>query len=244
MELAFEIHNRMGNCHDEQVYQNKLAHRLRDKGIRVDQEVPLSIEYKTFKKTYFIDLLIEGCHIYELKAQSSLTDQNRSQLINYQLMAKLAHGKLINFGGSSVQHEFVTTNLSKSERQQLTIDDSGWNTGMEIDHALRSLSHDLFLEWGSRLDPLLYTEAILFLLPDTHSERVDIRSGEHILGTKHVNLIAPNTAIKVTTAKTPKPLGIQLQKFLDHADLKTLCWINLNKNHVTYKTLRKNHPVI
>lgn len=244
MELAFEIHNRMGNFHDEQVYQNELAHRLREKGIRVEQEVPLPIEYKTFKKTYFLDLLIEGCHIYELKAQSSLAKQNRSQLINYQLMAELAYGKLINFGGSSVQHEFVTTHLVKSDRQQLTIDDSGWASGTESDHALRSLSHDLFLEWGSRLDPLLYTEAILFLLPDTRSDRVNIRSGEHILGTKRVNLIAPDTAIKVTTAKTPNPLEIQFKKFLNHTELDSLLWINLNRNHITYKILRKNHPVI
>ena len=243
MKCAFDIHNRMGRFHDEKTYQNGLIHLLQQTGIKANAEVPVTIEFQSFSKTYFLDLLIEDRHIYELKAQAELTEQCRSQLINYQFITGRTFGKIINFGAQSVQHEFVTSTLAQTDRRQLSITKDDWINDCTSAQALYTLSLDLFTEWGSRLDPFLYTEAIMQLLPETYDERIDVLSDGRLIGSKRTNLTSPKVAIKITTAKQIRPLQIQLQKFLNHTNLDTIQWINLNRNHITYKTLKKNHPV-
>ena len=175
MKHAFDIHTCMGRFHDEDSYQNELAHRLQKGGITVLQEAPATIRFKSFSKTYHLDLLIENNHIYELKAKESLTNQNRSQLINYQLITERNYGKLINFGAPSVQHEFISSTLTLSDRKQFRECDKNWQARSETDHLLHSLSSELFSEWGTGLDPALYTEAIMNLMPRSSCERIPCR---------------------------------------------------------------------
>lgn len=239
MKHSFEIHNRMGNCHDEEVYQNELLHLLQKAGIQVQAEVPLVIGFRTFKKTYYLDLLIEDNHIYELKALSQLTNQNKSQTINYQLIAEKPYGKLINFGGSSVESVFCTSTLTKAERQTFKTDRTQWDEETNEQLGFFTLAHELILDWGTRLDPNLYSEALMNLLPQGCEQRINILSANRNVGTKIGRFACPGIAFKITTSKKPEPLGIQFQKFVNHTDLDALLWINLNKNEVTFRTLKK-----
>jgi len=74
-----------------------------------------------------MDLLINNSIIYELKTVEALTGKHQKQALNYILMVGMRHGKLVNMRTSSVQHRFVSTNLTTKERYKLTIDDSDWN---------------------------------------------------------------------------------------------------------------------
>lgn len=239
MKHVFGIHNRMGNCHDEEVYQNELLHLLRKDGIQAQKEVPLSIGFRSYKKTYFLDLLLEDEHIYELKALPQLTLQCKSQIINYQLIAEKPYGKLVNCGGSSVESAFSTCTLTKPERQTFEVDQTTWNEATDLDSGFYALAYELISDWGTRLDPALYSEALLALLPNAQETKTEILSGNRLVGTKLVRLAEPGIAFKITTSKNPDPLGIQFQKFINHTGLKTLFWINLNKNHITFRTLEK-----
>lgn len=243
MKHAFDIHNRMGSRHDEETYQNELLHLIRRNGILAQKEVLLPIEFRSFKKDYFIDLLIEGEHIYELKVLPNITNQCRSQTINYQLIAEKPYGKLINFGAPSVEHEFSTSTLTKDERRMFTADSAGWDVAFDPDHTFLTLTSDLLSDWGTRLDPALYSEALLSLLPGGKEIRIEIISEGRSIGSKQVRLASPGIAMKVTTSKKPKPLEIQFQKFINHTNLKALLWVNLNQNEITFLTIRKNDPV-
>lgn len=244
MKHAFDIHNRMGNYHDEEVYRNELLRRLTTEGISARKEVPLAISFRSFRKVYALDLLLEGSYIYELKAQTKLTNQSRSQLFNYQLIAEKPYGKLINFGGSSVESEFSTCTLTADQRRRFELNCAEWDETILSAEAFLELAHGLFKELGTRLDPALYTDALLALLPSAHETRIKILSGNHIVGSKRVRLAAPDIAFKVTTSKKPAPLRIQFQKFINHTNLDALLWINLNKDQVKCCTLRKNNPVL
>ena len=239
MKHAFDIHNRMGNCHDEKIYQNELLHLVQNDGIQVQKEVPLEIGFRSFTKTCFLDLLVEGNHIYELKTLAKLSAQCQGQLINYQLISEKPYGKLVNFGGPGVEHEFTTSTLKKTDRQAFRIDRSEWDEKSDPDQTFYSLTHDLFAEWGTRLDPALYSEALLSLLPIGKERRINIVSDGRLVGNKLVRLALPDIAFKITTSKKPNPLGIQFQKFINHADLSALFWINLGRNQITFQTLRK-----
>lgn len=239
MKHAFEIHNRMGNFHDEEVYKNELFHLIQQDGITVQKEVPLSIEFRSFKKTYFMDLLIESNHVYELKALLNLTNQCRSQTINYQLIAEKPYGKLINFGGQSVEHEFVTSILTKNERQTFEVNQTNWDEARDVNQQFYALANDLIGDWGTRLDPGLYSDALLELMPDAKKDRIEIISDNRPVGSKLVQLLKPGIAFKLTTSKKPKPLEVQFQKFINHTRLKALFWINLNQDQISFHTLRK-----
>lgn len=239
MKHSFEIHNRMGNCHDEEVYRNELLHLIQKEGIQAQMEVPLAVQFRSFKKTYFLDLLLEAAYIYELKAITNLTNQCRSQLINYQLIAEQPHGKLINFGGRSVESEFSTCTLTRNERQSFSINKQEWVESNDSNHGFFALTSALISEWGTRLDPNLYSEALLALLPEGKESRIHIISDDRIIGTKLVRLAGPEIAFKITTSKKPNPLKLQFQKFVNHTNLLALFWINLDRNQVSFHTLKK-----
>lgn len=72
MRQAFDIHNQIGNFCGENIYQEQLLRRCLKIGLRCEKEVCVKISFKGFFKTYFIDLLVENCCIYEAKTVKAL----------------------------------------------------------------------------------------------------------------------------------------------------------------------------
>ena len=68
MELAFSIHNRMGRFFDETIYQQEIANLL---GSRAKTEVPVHVLYEDFRKTFRLDLLVDGGALFELKNRAA-----------------------------------------------------------------------------------------------------------------------------------------------------------------------------
>ena len=69
-QTSLAIHQYFRSGHLERVYENTLAHRLRNKAIDVKQQMPIDIydEDGTLVGHYTADLLLEGQLIVELKA--------------------------------------------------------------------------------------------------------------------------------------------------------------------------------
>src|SRR5438045_297128 len=88
MRHIFDVHSEFGRLFNEQIYQHEIASRC---GGRV--EVPIKIAYNGFKKDYFIDLLVQGGALFELKVAASITARHRAQAIHYLLLTGLAHAK-------------------------------------------------------------------------------------------------------------------------------------------------------
>ena len=103
-ETSFAIHKYHRNGHLEKVYENALAHRLREMGLKVVQQHPLNVydEDGTLLGEYFADLYVEECLIVELKACRSITDAHIAQLLGYLKSARIRSGLLINFGAPTL----------------------------------------------------------------------------------------------------------------------------------------------
>lgn len=99
-ETSFAIHTYHRNGHLEKIYENALVHRLRKQGIRVQQQVPLTVydEDGTVLGEFFADLLVEGCLVVELKACRSVVEEHVAQLLGYLKSGRIRTGLLINFG--------------------------------------------------------------------------------------------------------------------------------------------------
>jgi GxxExxY protein len=100
-ETSFAIHNYHRSGHLEKVYENALAHRLRKRGLRVEQQYPLAVldEDGTLLGDYYADLFVEGCLIVELKAVRDIADEHVAQILGYLRSSRIETGLLINFGG-------------------------------------------------------------------------------------------------------------------------------------------------
>lgn len=236
MRWAFQVHCDLGRCFEEKIYQRALAFHLPN----AQTEVPIDLVFEDFGKTYYIDLLVESGAVFELKAVESLTSRHRGQLLNYLLLSDAAHGKLLNFHGERVQHEFVNNMSRLAERTGFAVDDHRWE---EIDgQRLKEWIVALLRDWGVSLDLALYEEAVShFCGRCDHPYRdIEILSGSRSLGVQHVQLAAPDIAVRITAwpAEDGDVFEAHLRRFLEHTRLRALQWINVTPRLVQFTTLR------
>jgi GxxExxY protein len=112
---CFQVSNELGAGFLEAVYQNALIIVLREQGLQVESEFPLSVSFHGQKiGSYFADLYVESKVIIELKAISALTDVNKAQLINYLKATGTDVGLLVNFGNPRLEYRRFD-NRSKRE---------------------------------------------------------------------------------------------------------------------------------
>ena len=104
-QTAFEVHRYFRNGFLEKVYENALAHRLRKKGLEVNQQVPMPVfdEDGTKVGVYYADLLIEEKLVVEIKAIKALGNEHFAQLMNYLKASGKEVGLLINFGAKKIE---------------------------------------------------------------------------------------------------------------------------------------------
>ena len=104
-EIAYAIHKYFGHGHLEKVYENALVNRLIKAGIRVEQQVPITVrdEDGTVVGDYMADLIVNSELIIELKAVDTICDAHTAQVLGYLRATGLRHALLINFGASQFQ---------------------------------------------------------------------------------------------------------------------------------------------
>ncbi|MGL4513452.1 MAG: GxxExxY protein [Lacipirellulaceae bacterium] len=96
---AYAVSNALGAGFLEKVYENALAHELRKKGLRVEQQACVQVVYDgAVVGDYVADLIVEGRVLLELKAIKEFDDVHRAQLLNYLKATGLKVGLLLNFG--------------------------------------------------------------------------------------------------------------------------------------------------
>ena len=110
LKACINVHNELGNCFLEPVYQEALAIEFDLLGIPYEKEVKLEISYKGHKldKIYYADFVCFEYIIVELKAVSKLINAHKAQLINYLNAINKEVGLLINFGEASLKWQRIT----------------------------------------------------------------------------------------------------------------------------------------
>jgi len=82
---AMLVHNKQGPGHKEKLYQRSLTARLRDIGLKVEEEVRVEIDFEGRPVgLLYLDHLVEDAVIVEDKAFSHmLTNEDIAQVITY-----------------------------------------------------------------------------------------------------------------------------------------------------------------
>jgi GxxExxY protein len=95
---AIEVHREIGPGYLEKVYQGALEWELKLQGIPFEAQKPVGVIYKGHPVGEgFLNLLVAGELIVELKAVDALAPVHKAQVISYLKATRLHLGLLINF---------------------------------------------------------------------------------------------------------------------------------------------------
>jgi GxxExxY protein len=99
VDCAFKVHSQLGPGLLERIYEICFVHVLRKQGLKVDQQLPVQINYDgiIFDEGFRIDTLVNDKVICELKAVKGMDPLWEAQLLTYLKLGKLRLGYLINF---------------------------------------------------------------------------------------------------------------------------------------------------
>jgi GxxExxY protein len=94
----FEVNKVLGAGFMEKIYENALLVELRNMGLNVKAQLPISVNYKgEIVGEYFADIVVEDKVVLELKAVEYLEKIHEAQLLNYLNATEYNVGLLVNF---------------------------------------------------------------------------------------------------------------------------------------------------
>ncbi len=107
VRTAVELHKDLGPGLLESVYEILLAHRLRQKGLRVERQVSIPIEFDgyRFEEGFRADLIVEDKVIIELKSVEQVNSAHKKQVLTYLKLTGLKLGYLLNFGSARMKDD-------------------------------------------------------------------------------------------------------------------------------------------
>ena len=96
---AIEVHKALGPGLLESAYEECLAYELKQRGLQVERQKALPIQYKEIQLEfgYRIDLLVENAVVIELKSVDVLHPLHEAQILTYMKFAEKKVGLLMNF---------------------------------------------------------------------------------------------------------------------------------------------------
>ncbi|MCX7874622.1 MAG: GxxExxY protein [Melioribacteraceae bacterium] len=106
---AIEVHKSLGPGLLESVYEKCLMHELKLRGLIVNQQVVVPVEYKgiSVEAELRADIIVENLIVVELKAVDAILPIHKAQLLTYLKLLKMPKGLLINFNTTSITESLV-----------------------------------------------------------------------------------------------------------------------------------------
>jgi len=105
VDTAVYIHKELGSGLLESVYEAVLSKLLAQKGLYVQRQVSVPVEFKGehFDEGFRVDLFVEGKVIIELKSVEKITPAHKKQLLTYLKLTNTKLGFVLNFGAATMK---------------------------------------------------------------------------------------------------------------------------------------------
>ena len=111
VDYAVHLHQDLGPGLLEIVYEVTLARKLEQRGLSVQRQVPVAIEYddQQFDEGFRADLIVGGKVIVELKSVEKVHPAHKKQLLTYLRLTNMKLGYLLNFGEALMKDGITRT---------------------------------------------------------------------------------------------------------------------------------------
>jgi len=117
--VFYDVYNELGFGFLESVYRNSLRLALMDKGLTVEQEVPVTVFFRGHNVGDFrADLVVNGTILLELKTAEQIVAAHESQVLNYLRSTALELGLILNFGPKPQVRRLLLDNSRKHTKTQ------------------------------------------------------------------------------------------------------------------------------
>lgn len=231
MPTAFAVHNEIG-CHwDEHVYQAEMHAKLLADFPDVRREVPLTVVFGNFSKTYRLDLVVDEMGVYELKTVASINTAHVGQVLNYLRLLNATRAKIVNFRNQKVESKFVNCADTLRQRRVFEINSVEYRGPPNLCDTLIEMLQDL----GTRLSNSLYTECLVSNIGRTEAKR--IWADRDVF--QKFNSVADDEAFVVTSIETGQfDYRTHLVRMCRTARLKQFHWINITPSVVKLESVR------
>ncbi len=105
VDAAIMVHRELGPGLLESVCEAVLAQELRNRGLKVERQVPIPIEWRgmQFEEGFRADLVVEDKVIAELKSAESVSKSHKKQILTHVRLAHKKLGFLLNFGAAMMK---------------------------------------------------------------------------------------------------------------------------------------------
>ena len=105
VDVAYQIHTRLGPGLLESVYHAIMLHELRKRGLFVEFERPVPVVWDDVQLEvgFRADLIVERKLILELKSVEEIARVHKKQLLTYMRLTNCRLGLLINFGAELIK---------------------------------------------------------------------------------------------------------------------------------------------
>jgi len=105
IDVAFDLQRNLGPGLLETVYEVILAQELNQKGLKVQRQLQIPIQYRDyrFEEGFWADLIVESKVLIELKSVETLTKAHAKQVLTYLKLMNLKLGYLMNFGAATMK---------------------------------------------------------------------------------------------------------------------------------------------
>jgi AmmeMemoRadiSam system protein A len=108
MGILFKVHNKLGGEYQEKYYQRAVTHALKREKISFKEQLDIDLEFEKEKiGKYFLDFLIEGKIVLEIKAVPRLKPMYFRQVRAYLKAKNLELGILANFHGQKLTYKRI-----------------------------------------------------------------------------------------------------------------------------------------
>ena len=117
IDTAVNLHINLGSGLLESVYEVILMKLLTKKGLSVQRQVSIPLEYEGehFDEGFRVDLFVEGKVIIELKSVEKTTEDHKKQLLTYLKLTNTKLGYILNFGADLMKNGIIRTVNGLSE---------------------------------------------------------------------------------------------------------------------------------
>ena len=111
VDSSIALHRELGPGLLETVYEIVLLDELRNRGLKAEPQVPVSIICQgiRFEEGFRADIIVEDKVILELKSVEKVNNAHKKQLLTYLKLTGMRLGFLLNFGEAIMKHGITRT---------------------------------------------------------------------------------------------------------------------------------------